>query len=481
MLFRQIYDPHLSQYSYLIGCQRTKEALIIDPERDIDRYVEIADAEGLTIRHVAETHIHADFLSGARQFAHDHDVRLYLSGEGGPGWRYEWALTSDHDVQILGDGDTFRVGNILVTARHTPGHTPEHLTFLITDEGGGADRPLGIVSGDFVFVGDLGRPDLLESAAGEEQAADPAARQLYHSVQQLADLPDYLQVWPAHGAGSACGKSLGAIPQTTLGYERQFNAAIKTAASGEQAFVDEILGGQPEPPLYFARMKRENKTGPAILPHLPTPAPLAAKDLARLAEDDGTTVIDTRPRGSYIRGHLPGSILAPLDSSFPTVAGSYVEPSEPIVLVCEEASLEEAVRDLVRVGLDDIRGFITPDVLLAWGRATEGLRMLKAIDFDEVDGRRHYTNVLVLDVRRKEEWDRKHIPEARHVPHVRLREHLDELPRDRTILVHCQSGVRSAVAAAFLHNRGFCVAYVDDRFDNWKERHLEAGAVTAQH
>jgi hydroxyacylglutathione hydrolase len=481
MLFRQIHDPHLSQYAYLIACQRTKEALIIDPERDIDRYVEAADEEGVTIRHVAETHIHADFLSGARQFAADHDVRLYLSDEGAPDWRYEWALAGDHDVQFLRDGDSFHVGNIKITARHTPGHTPEHLTFLITDEGGGADRPMGIISGDFVFVGDLGRPDLLESAAGETQAAEPAARDLYRSAQQLEELKDYLQVWPGHGAGSACGKALGAIPQTTLGYERQFNDALRAASGDADSFVRTILEGQPEPPLYFARMKRENRQGPALLSVLPDPPPLALRDLTPLAEGDGTTVIDTRPRQTYMRGHLPGSILAPLDQSFPTIAGSYVGPGEPIVLVCEEAAVEDAVRDLVRVGLDDIRGYVTPDVLIAWGKEHGGLRMLKAIDFDEVDGRRHYTNVLVVDVRRKEEWQRKHIPGAFHVPHVRLLERIDELPRDRTLLVHCQSGVRSAVAAAFLHNRGFCVAYVDDHFDRWRERHREEGAVAGTH
>jgi hydroxyacylglutathione hydrolase len=481
MLFRQIYDPHLSQYSYLIGCQRTKEALIIDPQRDIDRYVEIADAEGLTIRHVAETHIHADFLSGARQFAQDHDVRLYLSDEGAPGWRYEWAIAGEYDLHLLKDGDSFRVGNIRITARHTPGHTPEHLVFAVTDEGGGADRPMGIVSGDFVFVGDLGRPDLLETAAGEQQAADPAARDLYRSVETLLELPDYLQLWPGHGAGSACGKALGAVPQTTLGYERQFNAALQAASGGEDAFAEHILSGQPEPPLYFARMKRENKAGPALISQLPEPPPLALADIARLVNGSDITVVDTRPRHVYMRGHLPGSILAPFDSTFPTVVGSYVMPEEEIVLISEESNLEAAVRDLIRIGLDRIAGYVTPDVLLAWGRASGALRMLKAIDFDEVDGRRHYSNVLVLDVRRHDEYEAKHIHGAKNVPHVRLRNHLDELPRDKTILVHCQSGIRSAVAASYLHNRGFCVAYVGDHFDNWKERHLETDAVSVSH
>jgi len=481
MLFRQIADPLLSQYAYLIGCQQTKEALLIDPERDIDRYIDAAAAEGLTIRHVAETHIHADFLSGARQFARDHDVVVYLSDEGGPDWLYEWPAEEAAEVRLLKDDDVFQVGNIEIRAVHTPGHTPEHLSFLITDRGGGAEEPMGIVSGDFVFVGDLGRPDLLETAARHEATAEPAARALFESAEYVADLPDYLQVWPGHGAGSACGKALGAVPQTTLGYELRFNEALRAARKGEEAFVSHILSGQPEPPLYFARMKRENKEGPALLNGLPVPERLSTADLDGLIDAPDVTVVDTRSAEAYIRGHLPGSLLAPLDKSFSTVAGSYVSPESDIVLVIDEEQVDEAVRALVRIGLDRVQGTITPKTLLEWGEGTDRLRMLKAIDFDEVDGRRHYTNVQVVDVRRKEEWDRKHIPEAVHVPHVRLPEFVDTLPPDKTLLVHCQSGVRSAVAAAYLHSHGFCVAYVRDHFDHWKERHREPGAEAGAH
>ncbi len=477
MLFRQIFDPSLAQYAYLVGCQKTKEALIIDPERDIDRYVEAAQREGLRVVAVAETHIHADFLSGAREFAEQHGVKVYLSAEGGPDWTYGWG--EGYDVQLLRDRDTFRIGNIKIEALHTPGHTPEHLSYLITDEGGGASEPLGLASGDFVFVGDLGRPDLLETAAGEVGAREPAARALYESVQQLAGLPGYLQVWPGHGAGSACGKALGSVPQSTLGYEMMQNRSILASKRGEGAFVEEILDGQPEPPLYFARMKRENRDGPALLGSLPVPAAIAASDLDRLGED--TVVIDTRPRHTFIKGHLDGSVLAPLGASFATVAGSYVMPGKSIVLVVEESQAEEAIRSLVRIGLDEVQGIITPDTLTEYGSGNDKLRMLKAIDFDEVDGRRHYTNAAVLDVRRQEEWSRGQIPDAIHIPHVRLLDHLDELPRDKTLLVHCQSGVRSAVASALLAAHGFYVIYVDDHFSNWKEREKEEGVVAGVH
>ncbi|MEP0546046.1 MAG: rhodanese-like domain-containing protein [Rhodothermales bacterium] len=479
MLFRQIFDPHLAQYAYLIGCQKTKTALVIDPERDIDRYVEAAGAEGLTITAVAETHIHADFLSGAREFAKQHGVKVYLSGEGGPDWTYGWG--KGYDVELLRDGDTFAVGNIKIKAVHTPGHTPEHLSFLITDEGGGADEPLGLASGDFVFVGDLGRPDLLETAAGQEGAQEPAAHELFDSLQKLKGLPDFLQIWPGHGAGSACGKALGAVPQSTLGYEMKFNAAVQAAKEGEDAFVKEILEGQPEPPLYFARMKRQNKQGPSLLGALPRPRSMMASALGTLCGCDDCVVIDTRPRSVFVRGHLPASLLAPLDDSFPTVAGSYVPAGTPIYLVVEHERAEEAVRALVRIGLDDVRGVIEPRTLESYGDGNDKLNMLKTIDFDEVDGRRHYTNAAVLDVRRQEEWDQKHLPGAIHIPHVRLLDRLDELPRDKTLLVHCQSGVRSAVASALLAAHGFCVAYVDDAFENWKERHRQEGVEAGAH
>jgi hydroxyacylglutathione hydrolase len=474
MILRPLRDPHLAQVAYLIGCQKTKEALLIDPERDVDRYLRAAADEGLRVTAVAETHIHADFLSGARELA-EHGVRVYVSAEGGPDWQVEWAR--DYDAVLLRDGDTFHVGNIEVRAVHTPGHTPEHLAFLVTDAG--SDEPIGMISGDFVFVGDLGRPDLLETAAGEAQSAEPSARRLFESVERLGPLADYLQVWPGHGAGSACGKALGALPQTTLGYERRHSDALRAAEGGEDAFVRHILADQPEPPLYFARMKRENRSGPKLLNGLPRPQRLDAHDLDALPE--GVTVVDTRDRKAFARGHYPGSLLAPFDQTFLAVVGSYVMPEEPLALVIREEDVEAAVRALVRIGLDDVRAYVTPEALAKWGAKDDRLRMMKTIDFDEVDGRRHYTNAAVLDVRRREEFELKHIPGALHVPHVRLREQLDELPRDKTLLVHCAGGGRATAAAALLHARGFSVAAVDDAFDRWKERHLEEGVTAGAH
>lgn len=471
MLLRQIFDPKLAQYAYLIGCQQTGEALVIDPERDVDRYIQLAEDEGLEITAVAETHIHADFLSGARELAEELGVKLYLSDEGDDDWKYEWAKEAAaegrYDVQFLHDGDTFRLGGIEIKTLHTPGHTPEHLSFLVTDRGGGADEPMGIATGDFVFVGDLGRPDLLETAAGIAGQREPSARRLYNSVGGFLELPDFLQVWPAHGAGSACGKALGAVPFSTVGYEKRHNAAIDAARRGEDAFVDAILGGQPEPPLYFATMKRLNKEGPDVLGGLPQPAKLDLAQLEAAAETEGTVVVDTRlDRDAFMEGHFPGSLFAPLDRTFPTIVGSYVRPEEEIVLIADDEDVEEAVRDLVRIGFDKVSGYVTPATLAESDRLTS----TEVIDFDQLEKARRQPNTTVLDVRGASEYDAGHVPGALNVAHTRLLDRMDEVPEGDTLLVHCRSGARASAATALLERTGRKAILVDDHIANWSEK-----------
>lgn len=476
MLFRQILDEKLAQYAYLVGCPRTGVALVIDPERDVDRYVELAEGEGLRIVAVAETHIHADFLSGARELA-ELGATLYLSGEGGPEWSYRWPEAGGYPVVLLRDGDVFRVGNVEVRAVHTPGHTPEHLSFLITDRGAGADEPMGMVSGDFVFVGDTGRPDLLETAAGVDGAMREGADALYGSVRRFLELPDYLQVWPGHGAGSACGKDLGAVPESTVGYERRFSPALGAARRGKGAFLSYVLDAQPEPPLYFGRMKVLNRDGPPLLGALPRPTRLAPEALAGLAGRMDAVVLDTRPnRSAFMRSHLAGSLYAPLDKTFPTVAGSYVLPDVPVHLIVAEDRIEDAVRSLVRVGLDRIEGWAPPDLLEVLSREGAGARVLASteeIDVREVERRRERDGATVLDVRRQSEYRERHLPGALNVPHTRLADGLEELPREGPLLVHCRTGSRSAVASAFLERHGFDVVYVNGLIDTW----WDAGAA----
>ena len=468
MLLRQIFDPRLAQYAYLVGCQASGEALVIDPERDVDQYIEAAEAEGLTLTAVAETHIHADFLSGARELAERLNARVYVSAEGGPDWQVEWAKNYPN-ATFLRHGDSFRVGNIELKAVHTPGHTPEHLSYLVVDHGGGASDPMGIVTGDFVFVGDLGRPDLLEQAAGIKGVQEESARMLHRSLPSFLELEDHVQVWPGHGAGSACGKALGAVPVTTVGYEKRHNAALDAAAGGEDAFVQAILTDQPEPPLYFARMKRDNRAGPPILGDLPRPRRVALQEIPAIVGDTNVVIVDTRtPRSAFMARHLPGSLHAPLERSFNTVVGSLVEDeTRPILLVIEEDHLEQAVRDLVRIGYDSFAGFIDPDLLERWFARGGASNTIGEITMAQMAELHREPLHHVVDVRTAAEYRAGHVPGAVNVPYTRLPRLESRIPQGETLLVHCQSGARSGAAGAWLAARGYDVRYVDDDWSGW--------------
>lgn len=465
MFFRQITDPKLAQYAYLIGCQKTGEAIIIDPERDVDRYIELAEEEGLRIVGATETHIHADFLSGVRELV-ERGARAYLSAEGDDDWQYGW--TDGCDCVLLHDGDTFDIGNIRFEAVHTPGHTPEHLSFLVTDCGAGASEPMGIASGDFVFVGALGRPDLLETAANVAGAMEPSARRLHDSVNRFLELPDFLQVWPGHGAGSACGKALGAVPESTVGYERRFSPALEEAARGREHFVSYILEGQPEPPMYFARMKHDNRDGPPLLGGLPAPRAVTPEELAALPSEE-VVVIDTRAdRSEFMKGHLPGSIYIPMTNSFNTAAGSVIiDAATEIYLVIEPGDLDAAVRDLVRIGLDRVEGHTSPDELRAYLAGGGAAASIPEIDFEGVKEALASTPSRVLDVRYLSEFSAGHVPGAVNASYTRLPAYRDRLAAfhpGETMLVHCLSGARAAVASSYLAREGYDVQYVNDLF-----------------
>ena len=481
MLIRQIMDEKLAQYAFLVGCQRTGDAIVVDPERDVDRYLDLAAREGLRIVAAAETHIHADFLSGVRELsARIPGLRVYLSDEGDEAWKYEWPKIDGANVTWLADGTTFRIGNIEFRTAHTPGHTPEHVSFAVVDRGAGATDPMGVLTGDFVFVGDLGRPDLLESAAGITGAREPAARDLYASTRRFLELPDFLQIWPAHGAGSACGKALGAVPVSTVGYERRVSPAVAASNRGEQPFVDYILSGQPEPPLYFATMKRVNKTGPPILGTLPEPPKLTAAEVAGLAKDEGVQVVDTRAdRQEFFAGHVPGSFYAPLNKAFPTVVGSFLDPDKRIVLLLDDARVEEAVRALIRIGYDKIAGWAPTATVAELRAGGMTLAAIESIDFEEFERRRIQRPLTVLDVRGASEYAERHVPDALNIAHTRLRARLQEVARGGRVYVHCLSGARAAASAAFLAREGFDVVDVDGSFASWRAQagaHSQAGS-----
>lgn len=474
MLFRQIFDPKLAQYAYLIGCQQTGEAILFDPERDIDRYVGIAEEEALRIVAVAETHIHADFLSGSREFAERFDTRVFVSDEGDENWKYEWvkeprAAGGSYDYVLLKDRDEFSIGNIRFTTLHTPGHTPEHVAYLVTDVGGGADVPMGIISGDFVFVGDLGRPDLLEQAAGLHGVQEPSARQLFRSLPTFTELGEYIQVWPAHGAGSTCGKALGAVPQSTVGYELRFNASLDAARNGEDAFVGAILSGQPEPQMYFARMKRDNKLGAPVLGRLPSPRELSAIELTEVVDNDRILIVDTRlDRSSFLARHIIGSLYAPYNKAFNTVIGSLiVDETTPIVLIAEAGEIDGAVRDMVRIGYDNVVGFADSKTLMRFFANGGASAAIGEITFDEVNDARRSTDVAVLDVRFQSEFDERHVPGAICASYTRLPDYIDRIPEEKTLLVYCGTGARAAAASAYLSRLGRSVKLINDTFADY--------------
>ena len=463
MFLKQITDSSLAQNAYMIGCQRTGEAIIIDPERDVDRYLKIAADNGFRLTAVADTHIHADYLSGARELMEHHGAIAYLSAEGGPDWQFEWAQ-GKANARLLHHGDTFRIGNIELKARHSAGHTPEHMSFLVTDIGGGATAPMGLLSGDFIFVGDVGRPDLLESAAGQAGAMEPSARTLYHSLRATATLPEHLQILPGHGAGSACGKALGAVPTSVMGYERRFNGAMRVAMDGsEDAFVKDILSGQPEPPRYFARMKRDNKAGPALLPggKLPRPRQLQANELTALLAAGNKIFLDLRgDRKAFMKQYLTSSLFAPLvGGKLPIVAGSYVEENAAIILLVNDASeVDQAVRELVRIGLDQVEAWIPASEALAVPGVTRSQKSITTAELAD------YPDAVVLDVRGAGEFAESHVRGAKNIAYTRLAARLDEVPDAHPLYVHCGSGLRASFAVPYLVGTGREVIHVDGPF-----------------
>lgn len=476
MFMRLIYDEKLAQGAYLIGCQKTGEAIVIDPERDVDRYIDLAGANGLRIVAVAETHIHADFVSGAREMAERVGARVYVSGEGGADWQSQWVGGYEH--VILKDGDSFWIGNIELRAVHTPGHTPEHVVYVVTDHGSGASEPMGVCTGDFLFVGDLGRPDLLESAAGQAGAMEPSARRLFESAKWLGRLPEYVQVWPGHGSGSACGKALGAVPTSTVGYEKRFNPALKLAIDNgarEGSFVEFILEGQPEPPLYFSRMKRVNRDGPELLGGLPQPMRLSVGDIAGL-DARRVAILDTRAWAAYRDGHLPGAMSFPLRMTFNTDVGSMVREDEDIYLIIEPGRVEEAVRDLVRIGLDRIKGWIDSSELSGTPHSAVSLVSTPEVEAAQAAQLIDQGSVGVLDVRRASEFAAGHLRGARNIAHTRLASRLDELPTDEKLLVHCQGGIRSARACGYLERLGYGVINLKGGYEAWQKEHAGAAA-----
>lgn len=446
MFFRHFFDEKLAHYSYLVGCQQTGEAIVIDPARHVNPYFRVAEKEGLHIIAATETHIHADFVSGARELALRHDAKLYLSDEGDQDWKYQYLNEVHHER--LKDGSSFSIGYVDFEVLHTPGHTPESLSFLLTDKGDGLKVPMGIFTGDFVFVGDVGRPDLLEKAANISGSAKVGAQQMFESLKRFKHLPDFLQVWPAHGAGSACGKSLGAVPMSTVGYEKIHNWALQQ--TDKEVFVKELIDEQPEPPKYFATMKQVNKNGPELVNSDPVPEIDSIEKLEQAIDDDHSVVLDVRAAYEFGERHLPGSINIPFNQSFPNWAGWLLEYDKKIIVLSGEDQVNDIKISLQSIGFDQLEGYAKPDMI---DKASK-TESYEQIDPEELHQRLNSDTVHLLDVRNQNEWNQGHINGAQHIMLGKLKDRLDEVSSDKKVVLQCQSGGRSAIAASVLQANG---------------------------
>lgn len=456
MFFQRVYDEGLAQASYVIGCQAKNVALVIDAQRDVDVYLEIAKKNGFKITHITETHIHADYLTGSRELAAITGAELYLSDEGGEDWQYEYPHIG------LKDGSLLTLGNLTLKVIHTPGHTPESISFLLTDHPA-SEEPVMIFTGDFVFVGDVGRPDLLEKAAGVAGTQLAGAKEMYASIQKFASLPDFVQVWPGHGAGSACGKALGAVPSSTIGYEKIRNWAFQYPGN-EKGFIDFLLEGQPEPPKYFAMMKKLNKVERPLLLEVPK-VPHLTKEQFLAAYEKGVTIIDTRNKSLFEKGFIQGSINIQGNKSFTTWAGWVLNYQEQFILIAKPEDMDELTRKLIRIGLDNLYGFIADPA-----ESELPLQQAKVISLEEFKSLKERGSVHVIDIRAEGEYQAGHIENAKHVFLGTLADNLHEVPKDEPVVIHCQAGDRAAIGYSLLANKGFTnVKNFSSGMKGWKE------------
>jgi hydroxyacylglutathione hydrolase len=467
MLLSRLYNDKLAQTSWLVADLSSKEAIVIDPNRDVSRYVDAAQKEGVKIVGVTETHIHADFVSGARELAQRVGAKLYLSDAGEAPWKYAFAKESG--AVLLNDGDIIEVGGLRFHVAHTPGHTPEHLSFILVDTAV-SPAPIGASTGDFLFVGDVGRPDLLEKSAHEKGTTDAMARLLYKSVQKMRDGPDHLQIWPGHGAGSACGKGISAMPQSTLGYEKISNHAF--SYKDEDAFVAGVLKDLTSPPPYFAEMKRINRDGPETLSGRTRAARVSVKQIAETLEKGGM-VVDTRTTSDFAAEHIPGTINIPFNKSFVQWAGWLIPVDADVTLIMDArqgGGIDEAVRDLALIGIEKVTAWAGHNVVATWKSEGRNLDTTTQWDVEEMKLCVRDHAVMVVDVRSESEFADGHIEGAKNIPLGVVGQRAGEIPTDRPIVVHCQGGTRSSIAASVLQKQGMKnVINLTGGFGAWKK------------
>jgi glyoxylase-like metal-dependent hydrolase (beta-lactamase superfamily II) len=460
VIFTQYYLDCLSQASYLVADEATKQAVVVDPRRDVGEYLADARAHGLTIVGVIDTHFHADFLAG----------HLELAAATGAWIGFGQRAEADFPIRHLADGERISLGDVTLEIMETPGHTPESISVKVYEHADDA-VPYGILTGDALFIGDVGRPDLLASIG---VTADELGRMLYRSVQRLMALPDEVRVFPAHGAGSACGKNLSTERQSTIGEQRVTNYACQPMS--EEQFLAIVTEGQPSAPDYFVYDAVLNRRAHPVFDAAAVPVPLELDELlARQAA--GAVVVDARDPQEFAAGHLAGSVNVPADGRFAETAGTVVRPDDEIVVVAPQDREEEIVVRLARIGFDRVAGYLRePEG--AFVAAPERVVRASRLTVAQLDRALHGGDAppVVLDVRNAGELLTGAIPGALHIPLAQLPRRLDEVPRDRPVVVHCAGGYRSSVAASVLRRAGWTdVSDVLGGFNAWAANRQPVG------
>jgi hydroxyacylglutathione hydrolase len=453
LIFERIHTDGIAELSYLIGDDSEGVAAVFDPRADIDCYLQLAREKQVAITHIFETHIHADFVSGARELcARAGSAKIFLSHEGDA--RYSF----DHEK--IADGDSFQFGSVLVTVRHAPGHTPELVAYLLA-EVHHPDAPWGVLTGDSLFVSSAGRPDLLGN--GQEKKL---AEQLFHTLRDFyLKLADGVIIYPAHGHGSPCGANIGDRLSSTIGYERSFNAFLQL--DDMTSFTAYALSTAPPEPVYYPRMKKLNTQGPVVLGNLPPVRGLPPTFFQQALEDDENVLIDTRTLLAFGGGHIKGALNIGGEPMLSIWAGWLLDPDKSILLVVEsDEKLNEIIRLFLRTGYTRFVGYLVGG-MAAWDSAGLPLESVGQMTVHEI--RSAGEKLQLLDVRAPDEWKDGHIPNARHIFLGELRQQLGKLDKTKPTAVYCDSGYRASIATSILKQEGFgCVYNVPGSWQAWE-------------
>jgi hydroxyacylglutathione hydrolase len=454
LIFKTIQTNGIAQLSYLIGDNDTGTAAVIDPRSDVDHYLELARKHGLSITHIFETHIHADFMSGARELSAKTNAKIYLSTEGDAQYGFEH--------ESLNDGQTFTFGNLHLEAKHTPGHTPEHISFIATEiNGQKSTLPWGVFSGDSLFVNSTGRPDLL----GDEQSQE-LAEALFHTLNDFyAELPDGVIIYPGHGHGSPCGASIGDRVTSTIGFEKKFNPFMQF--QDIEKFKEFTINGAPPEPTYYRPMKKTNSQKRPVLESLPPTQGLPPSAFKEMLTSNEAVLIDTRSMLAFGGGHIDGAINIGASPELSIWSGWLLDPSKPLLLVLEKDSdLENVQKLLLRTGFTKFAGYLSGG-LKAWIKAGYEISSVAQISVHELHEQK--SNYEIIDVRSPEEWKKGRIPLAKHFFLPELQDKLSKLKATAQIAVYCASGYRASIATSILKKNGFTnISNVPGSWSAWK-------------